>query len=683
VQRSRTFSKAASAALLALLALLAFALAAPLAHAEKVPSPWTFTEYGAPMRSISCSSPGDCVAVGQRGMVLRSTLGQDEPLAWSRIPMEYPEELDGVTCNRAFCLAVANTRYSEATYVSKVFRSDDHGATWSAGVALPPDGKLKTRSALGLACQGEECFAVGPAGGVWRSADGGLTWVGLDIPDKPADYEKVACPSAGSCVTIGGEEANMSSAVIEAGTVTALPMPKKAGKAMQGLACDTDTRCTATDGLGHYFSIELPGTKWGEVQTFPIKEGAVSALSCPSKGVCVGLFGGLALRTTNLGEPKVEWRRRPIGTLGLKTLDCVGDACVGSGEGAAWWEGPDDGYQWGRVNEAAKFDAAECPGGAGWHDTCVAGGEHEIGLSTSGGELWQEPLAGVTGLNIKAVNCTGSADCLLLGKTEALFTDNIRTAGPESFEPRTPTTVDPAGTDAQTCVTRDTCVGVGEGVTYTTFDGARSGWGQASFPERAGAVGCVPGRTDPVVCIAATREFVLLGTMTKSGDKAKWAWRTTDANPKGTPEGVACSPGGQCTVVGTEGMVLSSEAGGLMKWKELQLPEHLPAKEVLPAFKSVACPANGTCLVGGKHGAKVVVATTENDWADYSMQELQGVEGAEPTINAFGCETTRHCVGVGGTVLVATREAPGDDADSGAGRDRHGRRSTHTAGAQH
>jgi photosystem II stability/assembly factor-like uncharacterized protein len=660
VQRPRTLLKAAPAAFLALLLL---ALAAPLAQAKEVPSPWTFTEYGAPLRAISCSTPGDCVAVGQRGMVLRSTLGQDQPLAWSRIPMEYPEELDGVTCNRAFCLAVANTRLSDATYVSKVFRSDDDGATWSDGVALPPDGKAKTRSALGLACDGGgDCYAVGPDGGVWRSRDGGRAWSGLEIPAKPADYEKVACPRAGDCVTIGGEDKLESSATIEGDKVTAVDLPPKAGKAMLGLACDTASRCTATDGLGHYFSIELPGKKWGDLGTFP-KEAPVSALSCSGKGVCVGFSGGVALRTTNLGEPGTEWRRRPLGTLGLKALDCVADACVATGEGAAWWEGFDDGYQWARVNEAAKFDAVDCPGGD-WNDTCVAGGEHEIGLTTTGGKLWQEPLAGVTGLNIKAVNCTGAADCLLLGKTQALFTDNIYAAGPEDFEARTPTTVDPAGTDAQTCVTRELCVGVGEGVTYTSFDAAKTGWGQASFPERAGAVACVPGRTDPTVCVAATREFVLLGTMTKNGGKAKWDWRTTDADPHGTPEGVACSPGGQCTVVGTEGMILSSEGDGLMKWKELQLPENPPAEEVLPAFKSVACPADGHCLVGGKHGAKVVVATTDNDWADYSMQELQGVEGAEPTINAFGCDSLTHCVAVGATVLVATRKGPGADADA-------------------
>lgn len=648
----RTFRRAALGALLAFLIL---ALAAPLAPAKEVPSPWTWTEYGAPMRDISCSSPGDCVAVGQRGMVLRSTLGQDQPLAWSRVPLEYPEELDGVTCNRAFCLTVSNTRISDATYVSKVYRSDDDGATWSDGVALPPDGKQKTRSALGLACDGGgDCYAVGPAGGVWRSKDGGRDWDGLDIPDaKPATYDRVACPRDGDCVTVGGE-GDGSSAVIDGGKVTAVDLPAKVGKGVLALACDTETRCTATDGLAHYFSIDLPEKKWGDLGNFP-KETPVAALSCSGPGICVGLSGGIALRTTNLGEPDVEWRRRPTDSLNLKALDCVGDACVASGEAAAWYEGFDDGYQWSRVNEIAKFDLAQCPADK-FGDSCVAGGEHDIGVSTTGGKLWQEPLAGVTGLNIKAVNCTGDSDCLLLGKTQALFTDSIFTAGPEDFEARRPTTVDPAGTDAQTCITKDLCVGISEGVTYTTFDGARTGWGQAGFRGRAGGVACLPGRTDPAVCIATTREFVEIGTMVRTGDKAKWDWRYTDADPQGTPEGVACTKTGECTVVGTEGMILSSVGKDLMHWKETVVPSAVAPDEDRPNLKSVACPADGVCLVGGGHGAKVVLATTTNGWADYSYETLAGIEGKEPTLSGFGCESAFHCVAVGGTVLVGTRK---------------------------
>src|ERR1700759_4502140 len=108
-----------------LLALLLLACAAPAANAAEVPSEWDWTDYGPTLRDVSCASPGHCVAVGQRGMVLRSTHAGDDGLDWSEVPFKYPEELDGVACTPGFCLAVSNTRTGSATYTSKVFRSEN------------------------------------------------------------------------------------------------------------------------------------------------------------------------------------------------------------------------------------------------------------------------------------------------------------------------------------------------------------------------------------------------------------------------------------------------------------------------------------------------------------------------------------------------------------------------------
>ena len=95
-----------------------------------------------------------------------------------------------------------------------------------------------------------------------------------------------------------------------------------------------------------------------------------------------------------------------------------------------------------------------------------------------------------------------------------------------------------------------------------------------------------------------------------------------------------------------------------MHWKETVVPSAVGPDEDRPVLKSVACPASGVCLVGGTHGAKVVLATTTNGWADYSYETLAGIEGKEPTLSGFGCESAFHCVAVGGTVLVGTRAKP-------------------------
>jgi len=48
----------------------------------------------------------------------------------------------------------------------------------------------------------------------------------------------------------------------------------------------------------------------------------------------------------------------------------------------------------------------------------------------------------------------------------------------------------------------------------------------------------------------------------------------------------------------------------------------------------------------------------------YSYETLAGVEGKEPTLSGFGCESAFHCVAVGATVLVGTREKPDERPDA-------------------
>jgi photosystem II stability/assembly factor-like uncharacterized protein len=622
--------------------------AASAAQAKEIPSPWTWTDYGPALRDVSCSSPGVCLAVGQRGVGLRTDRGADIPLAWNKGVLTYPDELSGVSCARTFCLAVSNTRTSAATFVSRVYRSTDDGAKWSDVVALPAAGAVKTRSAVALACDpAGACYAVGPAGGVWRSPDQGRSWHALALPATPASYRRVACPAAGTCVAVGGEAAG-SSAIIEATRVTRVALPASTGKGILGLACDRPTRCTATDGIGHFMSLSIPAKQWERAKLFPLAM-AVSALACPIENVCVGLSeSGVALRTTSLSSPTGDWRRRPLGTVNLEAITCAHTACVAVGKAGAWFASFDAGSEWSRVNEVGKFDAIQCS--AAFRPTCIAGGEKDIGVSHSTGKLWSLPLSGTLGLDVKSVNCTGRSECLFLGKTLTLFTSNL-----VHFTPRHPASTGPGGTETLTCITKDLCVGINEGVVYTTLDGAVTSWTHNAFPAKASSVTCLPGRTDPAVCLATTPDFIMLGTMTQSAGEISWTWVTTDADPSQPLQAVGCSPGGRCTAVGAGGEVLTSARTNLMHWTERVLPSAAVPPADRPLLKSVACPADGVCLAGGIHGPDAIIASTTNSWADFSYDKIQGIEGAAPTIKSFGCETAKRCVAVGSTALVGVR----------------------------
>jgi photosystem II stability/assembly factor-like uncharacterized protein len=629
--------------------LIAFVSAAPAAQAKEIPSPWTWTDYGPALRDVSCASPGVCLAVGQRGVALRNTRAADIPLAWTKGFLTYPEELSGVTCTRTFCLAVSNTRTSAATFVSKVYRSTDEGAKWSSVAALPAAGAVKTRSAVALACDpAGACYAVGLAGGIWRALDEGRSWHALVLPATAASYHRVACPAAGTCVAVGGEAAG-SSAVIEGATVTRVALPASTGKGILGLACDKPSRCTATDGLGHFMSLSIRDKRWERAKLFP-KAMAVSALACPIVNVCVGLSeSGVALRTTSLGSATGDWHRRPLGTLNLEAITCAHTECVAVGRAGTWFASLDAGSEWRRINEVGKFDAIQCS--AAFSPTCIAGGEKDIGVSHSAGKLWSLPLSGTLGLDVKSVNCTGRSECLFLGKSLTLFTNNLM-----HFSPRHPASTGPNGTDALTCITKDVCVGINEGVVYTTLDGAVTSWTHNAFPAKASSVACLPGRTDPAVCLATTPDFIRLGTMTQSAGQISWNWVTTDADPSEALHAVGCSAGGRCAAVGAGGEVLTSAGTNLMHWTERVLPSAAVPPADRPLLTSVACPSESVCLAGGIHGPDAIIASTTNSWTDFSYDKIQGIEGAAPTIKSFGCETVERCVAVGSTALVGVRK---------------------------
>ncbi len=439
-----------------------------------------------------------------------------------------------------------------------------------------------------------------------------------------------------------------------------IALPAKFGAGIGGLACDTETRCTATDGLGDYSSISIPEKSWGPVQMFP-KLAVVSALACPLEGVCVGLSGGVALRTTNLGAKAPEWKRRPTGSLNLGALDCAGPDCVAAGKKASWFVDFDDGFDWRRLNEVPETLCDRLPGLLQRH--LRRGRRRNRRVTRSAGRLWSLPLPAAAALSVKAVNCSGESECLVLGKNEALFTTNL-----QSFAGRRPPILEAKGTDAQTCITRVICVGLNGGNVFTTLDGAKTDWTRNDFRGgKPAAVACVPARLGPAECLAAAEEFLLLGTMTHDENgEVQWDWRFTDTEPAEKLTGVGCSPGGECVAVGPSGEVLTSDGTDLMHWNEFVLPSAAVEPALRPDFGTVACPADGVCLIGGKHADKAVIASTTNNWADFSIQEIAGIEGASPAVEAFGCESVDRCVGVGGTSLVGSRKDDHGD---------HGRRS--------
>jgi hypothetical protein len=209
------------------------------------------------------------------------------------------------------------------------------------------------------------------------------------------------------------------------------------------------------------------------------------------------------------------------------------------------------------------------------------------------------------------------------------------------------------GSDVQTCIAEQACVRFNEGFVCTTLDGGdKTFWSQNDFPGgRPMSAACIPGRTNPAVCVVTTSEFLWLGTMTESGGDINWSWHSIHAPPHKKLEAVGCSSGGECTAVGDGGEVFRSVPGtNLMHWEKLVLPD-------LPRLTSVDCPANGVCLAGGLQGANAIIASTTDNWAEFSINLIPGFEGKPPKIKSLSCETVNRCVAVGDTpALVGLRK---------------------------
>lgn len=644
-------------------------------RSSEVPSGWSWTNYGPELTAVSCITGDSCVAVGQGGAVLRSPNTAEIPLAWTFIDLQKdprapdnPIDLVGVTCSSSSCLAISSPLTPTVAYGSWVYRSMDAGATWAAVQQLPlVAGAKRTNIGSAIACSPDpnatadtrRCYIAGLDGGVWTSGDDGRTWTGIPLPataGATVSFDKIACSGPATCVAAGGDQ-TPSSALIRGGSVTLLATPPGITKRFAALACDGPARCVGTGGQGKYSVMTMDATPtWGSAQAFrrnPLQAGiTVKVLECPIAGVCIGLDGdGDLLRTDALADTSVKWAMRPAPMI-IGAADCVGSTCVGVGKAAAWYASVDLGSSFSRVNQVAEFDVAVCGGQLG--PACIAGGKENVGRSLTGGTLWTLPIADRGAFNTKAIRCQTSLACAFFGQFEVLTTEDMNV-----YRPRYGPVQSATGSEAQTCVTDTLCVAVNESVVFTTFDGGRTPWSSNQFPKvRPSGITCLPGVTAPVTCLVAVKYNILIGTMTPDASGLPhWDWRYTNADSDEIINAIGCVPNArQCVAAGAGGQVLTSQGGDLMNWAAQVIPPNVPVS-ALPVYSSVACPSGGFCMVGGKHGAQTVVASTLDGFATYSYDAIGDLRAA-PGVSGFGCASVDRCLAVGSTVLLGLRTPP-------------------------
>jgi hypothetical protein len=350
-------------------ALGAATVAAPTSSLSSVPRPGSSSE----LSGISCTSPGDCWAVGDFTSASGAQLNQAlhwNGRKWSLVPTPSPggtqhgasSQLSGVACPLpASCWAVGDyhTSGNSLTFLNQALHWN--GRKWSL-VPTPEPGLMAQRafdSLVGVRCiSASNCWAVGsftnPGNGLFELNQAlhwnGRRWSLVATPD-PGSSSKgaldglsaVRCTSAGNCWAVGifvqpvgtGEsEALLNQALHWNGrrwSQASTPDPGGAGatasNGLNAVACTSSGNCWAIGSYGTFFAtpqtslnqaLRWNGRQWSQVFT-PNPDGIAAGagnelidVTCTSPVSCwaVGDYGRI---TRSLGvrvNQALHWNGR-------------------------------------------------------------------------------------------------------------------------------------------------------------------------------------------------------------------------------------------------------------------------------------------------------------------------------------------------------------------------------------
>lgn len=269
------------------------------------------------------------------------------------------------------------------------------------------------------------CVAVGGAGGIEMSNDGGRTWKKAAAP-TPHFLYGVACPSTGHCLVAG-----------DAGTVL-----------------------VTMDGA----------EKWRKVKTgvhVPL-----SSIACSDRQRCTAVGDGDTVITTANGGSR--WKESFAGTGVLDGVACDSSSeCTAVTSAATGDLTTSNGRTWTSISVPfSVLDALSPMNGIGCRSgTCVSvGGRGLLAVSSNGGATWSVGQSGTT-VNLESVSCASASVCVAVGAGGTILA--TADGGATWSADTSPTRETLLGV---VCPTTTTCVAVGSGGTVVTTSDGGSRW---------------------------------------------------------------------------------------------------------------------------------------------------------------------------------------------------------------
>lgn len=317
--------------------------------ATRVENPdYTWGGFEDVLRSVSCWSAGNCVAVG----TFFNDAGHIRPLimtsidyAWSAsvlagIPDDDPAwRLIGVSCDSVDdCTAVGDYRNSDGEYFP--FTISKWGGTWDSPIGISeglPDSVTDLQITKMSCASVDNCAAVG----TFSDDDTGLEvfsitsvngdWGGVDMLEFPVGtlddlhYNKIfdvscvevaevaTCTAVGYFTNVDGGTEGFTVTSVDGDWGTAEPVTFPAGirgetpyDSLKGISCTSPGNCVAVgqfvniDDDGEAFSVTSTDSEWGDAEPVEFPDGVqhedpydeLDAISCSAADACsaVGNF---------------------------------------------------------------------------------------------------------------------------------------------------------------------------------------------------------------------------------------------------------------------------------------------------------------------------------------------------------------------------------------------------------
>ena len=573
-------------------------------------------------------------------------------------PLPQGNTLNGVYCfSSTSCLAVGDAGTMQVT--------TDGGATWTGRASGT------TANLAGITCPtAQNCLVWGGSGSatvILASADGGATWSSKAAPaitDDASSIDAVACTSASACIAVGG---NFTVTTTNGGT--SWDTLHTTANAVGGIACPSASTCLATEGSGVMVSTDA-GTTWGtpvSVSTEPL-----STITCPDTSHCfaVGMDAssmGTIRATTDGGATWTNQYDNLSSTLLLHGIACTSDSdCFAVGDADQVLATTDGGtlsgsdYTWtvqGAGGDTDGMKAIACPSA----NTCVAVGVHGNILYTTDGTnwTWQNQSTSLTEVNLTGISCVDYLNCTAVSSTG----DTLSTTNGGQTWSLTPSSS--AGSVAWNGISCTTEQSNGNSGTATCVEAGSVNWANhytGGYTGNNGTVSITPNRVscpNTSDCFAVGDGGAIIATT--NGNTASYngvhnmvdsGWAAQTSNTTADLSGISCIDANHCVAVGTfTSSDYTTQNGEIVTTTDGGTTWTSQAVAGTNNLYQVSCMTSTTCIASGSPSYELN--------ATFTLTEASGTwtaKNVNSSSNGGGvsCPDASHCFATTGGGVLAT-----------------------------